>query len=68
VLQCGEDGLSGQQGTNHHVNPGEWHKHKKHGRDSHSHTKSYLGTRRPEKTKKCVLGHICVFKKKGVQH
>jgi hypothetical protein len=24
-----EDGLSGHQGTNHHVNPGEWHKHRK---------------------------------------
>jgi hypothetical protein len=31
VLQCGEDGLSGQQGMNHHVNPGKWHQHKKHG-------------------------------------
>jgi hypothetical protein len=28
VLPCGEDGVSGQQGMNHHVNPGEWHKHK----------------------------------------
>ena len=31
VLLCGEDSLSGQQGMNHHVNQGEWHKHKKHG-------------------------------------
>jgi hypothetical protein len=24
VLLCGEDGLIGQQGLNHHANPGEW--------------------------------------------
>ncbi len=64
MLLYGEDGLSGQQGMNHHVNPGEWHKHIKHGLDSHFHTMSYVGTHRPEKTKKCVLGHICVFWKK----
>ncbi len=26
---------------------------------------SYVGTHWPEKTKKCVLGHICVSQKKG---
>jgi hypothetical protein len=31
LLLCGKDGLSGKQGKNHHANPGEWHKHKKHG-------------------------------------
>ncbi len=60
--------LSGRQVMNHHANPGEWHMQKIHRRDSHSHTTSYVGTRRPEKTKKCVLEHICVFQKQGVQH
>ncbi len=56
VLQCGEDGPSGQRSMNRHAKPAERQKHKKHVWDTHSCIGAYAGTRRPWSIRFCCTG------------
>ena len=68
VRRCGGTCFDLGGGMNHHATQGSGKKHKNMDETSHSNTMRHVGSQKTEKTKKCVLVHIFLSRKKGDQH